>query len=360
MPNEVPRPRRATLLVALCVVLASCGAPSLPSPPGSPTPSVMRTPSAAPGTSTEAWHIATSIALHPASLGVLATQAADGALWVAIAGTPAGHVYRYDLARGTLLSVADVGWAPASLAVLGAQAWIADGPGDGSQPGLRANRVEAIDTTSGRVEFSIPVPAPGQLLAAFDALWITSSGALHDAVYRLNPTTRALTKAIPLPGRVAALSEALGRVWIVTVSGGQGSETLIPLDPATGRPGLPLDLGGRQVTPVVGVDGRLETLTSAASAASGVTLLRIDPATGSIAPLATWTRVQASRLYADGVYLVTGGSRLEVRSLMDGQVLDSVAPVPDLDGGGLIDIDHTPAGYWFVGGMAAVLLSPSQ
>jgi hypothetical protein len=353
--------RRSIGLAGISVLVGACSITAYPTP--GPT-----------STSTPTSHLAPSqplvsptsvpgrelvrIKLPVSGFGVLATQLGHGDLWVAVAGQPTGQLYGYDSVSGRQRFDTAVGWAPATLALSTTAVWVGDTIGDGSQPTLRSNLVEAIDPNSGRVTASIPITSPNAILATESAVWVVRSGGDADTIAEIDPTRDVVTSTYQMPGQVADLSWALGAVW-VTILGSDGTEALVRIDPNAKSVGQMVRLGGQMIGPIVAVGDALETVSTPASPPpSTLTLSRVDPTTGSLTAVATWNNVDLYRLYPGAVMTIDPQGDLREGSPLDGHPLAPPLTLPPLGDASLIDVFPQGEDVWLVRSDEAVLIGP--
>jgi hypothetical protein len=117
---------------------------------------------------------------------------------------------------------------PAAIAYDAATLWCAVYPG----PGLVGSLVKIDSTTGRRVGAPVPLPPAGRpylLAVGPDGVWLAAGPRL----WRVDPDTARAAAATPLPGRVTALQDSGGAVWVTVTTAGGGR--LVRLTPATGN-----------------------------------------------------------------------------------------------------------------------------
>jgi YVTN family beta-propeller protein len=162
-----------------------------------------------------------------------------------------------------------VGRAPSGLAVGAGAVWVSRGS-DGA--------VVRIDPATNRVVATIPVgPAPGAMTVAGGVLWVSLP---EHGLGRIDPASNRST-VVRVPGCCAGeLAAGKGALWVAN----RGDDTLVRVDPATGRVAarilLPKTTEQRPHQVAVG-DGAV-WVTSAARRGAANLLWRVDPASNQV------------------------------------------------------------------------------
>ncbi len=185
----------------------------------------------------------------------------DGALWSPCCETErpksSGRVTRVDLATRRVTAKIGIKGNPYTAAVAGNSVWVA-----GSLPNSMW-RIDPARQTVSTVKEGYARSTTLRMAAGLGALWIGNP----DELLKIDPGTGRVLATIGLPGRPVGLALGLDAVWVSTDTG-----ALVRVDPATGRVAASLQL------PEVGSLGSLAVTPDAVWAASGRSILRIDPA----------------------------------------------------------------------------------
>jgi hypothetical protein len=155
------------------------------------------------------------------------------------------------------VSKLEVGEANA-IATHGGTVWVA-GNGVVRRVDARANAVTATVTVPGLGAASVSSgdPASVGITTGFGSVWITSSGT--GTLTRIDESTNRILATVRLPG-VAAPATAGGRLWAITPAAKPDRVRVVPVDPATNRPGRPVELPGKRFAPLSVLQGSGSTL----------------------------------------------------------------------------------------------------
>lgn len=173
--------------------------------------------------------VGAAVALVVASVLALALTRADDGVVVTL---PA--IVAIDPDGDEVVAVVTTGSAPISIVAGDDGVWAGD---------ARDGTVARIDPATRRVTRTLGIGEPAvDLAVGAGALWV-ATGSFGE-VLRVDPDLGAVTRRIPLAAQgavevptVSAVAAASGRVW----AGARGG--LVPIDPASGEPGAPIDLG---------------------------------------------------------------------------------------------------------------------
>jgi YVTN family beta-propeller protein len=193
--------------------------------------------------------------------------AATDAVWVL---TPADNsVVRINPATNDVVATIGVGRAPSGLAAGAGAVWVSR-RSDGA--------VVRIDPATNRVVATIPVGrAPGAMTVAGGVVWVSLP---EHGLGRIDPASNRST-VVRVPGCCAGeLAAGEGALWVAN----RGDDTLVRVDPATGRVAarilLPKTTEQRPHQVAVG-DGAV-WVTSAARRGAANLLWRVDPASNQV------------------------------------------------------------------------------
>jgi peptide/nickel transport system substrate-binding protein len=140
-----------------------------------------------------------------------------------------------------------------------------------SSRGAAAARVVGLNSSSGAVADSVPLPGnPASIAAGYGSLWLADPNA--GAVVRVDLDSQAVTDRIPVGGSPGTLAVGGGSVWVASVPEGGMSR----IDPETGEVTQRLELGVDVSALAFG--GRALWIADA----TDNSLLEIDPASGTI------------------------------------------------------------------------------
>jgi peptide/nickel transport system substrate-binding protein len=167
---------------------------------------------------------------------------------------------------------------------------------------LGANAVGVVDSGSGRIVGEIAVAAaPGEVAAAQDAVWMTSSGG--NSVSRIDPATGDVRQTIDVGGGPEGIAVGGGAVWVANGLDG----TVSRIDPTTNRVVQTITVGNGPTGVAYG-EGAVWVTNSADG-----TISRIDPSSGTV------TRTLPAAIGASAVAVAFG--RLWVASPPSGNVV---------------------------------------
>ena len=246
-------------------------------------------------------------------------EAAADALGLATPGA------RTRLPRGALLLLV------AGVALLGTTTVLAltqdagDAPSRPTAPALdlATNSVAAVDASTGRPEFAVPLPGrPTDLAVGRDTVWVATVDSA--AVTGVNARTRSISRTVPLSTRADAIGVGEGSVWV-----------------ADGRRGLlsRIEAGYERVSqriryPPARTSGRAGAPLAALAVSDGAVwltngselLLRLDPETGRVTRIPVGQRLDGVAASAGAVWAI--GSRSATVARVDprkGVVTDRVS-----------------------------------
>ena len=142
-----------------------------------------------------------------------AVEADADAIWVAVGPH---HVARVDPLTGETMGFTDMGNVPVGVVSDGRALWVATMAG-------RAVRL-ALSTGAPTVEVQIGYPVA--IASGAEAIWVSG----REQIWRIDPSTAAVTQTIRIGQRLMGLRAAEGVVWAADNGGG----TVIRIDPGTG------------------------------------------------------------------------------------------------------------------------------
>lgn len=229
--------------------------------------------------------------LRTVHLGPVAAIAAGGGNAYAVRP---GRLVEIDGRTGKIVARAQVGAAPAGVAVGFGAIWVANGRGDLSRRYRGRDTVSGYDLRTRRTQ-TIPVPAPEDVATGRGSVWVLSGAGPR--VYRIDPATRKVVATVRLSGGSPAdLAAGPSGAWVNSRLGAGDRSLVIRVDRSGRR--IAATIRPRRLTVSISVGG-----TDVWATYFG-TILRIDPRTNRIAnsfkvPNATFTAAGATSAWAN-------------------------------------------------------------
>jgi Protein kinase domain len=219
---------------------------------------------------------------------------------------------------------------------------------------VATNSVAAVDVPDNRVRLAMPLPGrPTDVALSDGTAWMSTVDST--SVTGVSGRTRSITRSVPLAGRADAVAVGAGSIWVADGRRGVVSRIVLGYERVTQR--IRFRPAAHAVNPVGRLRGSSASLAVGADAvwlANGTRqIMRIDPRTGHLTPLAAPVRIDAvtgggDRIWAVGSRAATvfridsGAGKLGARVVLRGAD-GSAAQFP-------IAIAATGSGVWVLDG----------
>jgi YVTN family beta-propeller protein len=192
------------------------------------------------------------------------------------------------------------------------------------------NEVSRLDAATNEVVATVPTPGTGDYGSAAvgeGAVWVTTS---LGSLYRIDPSTNEVVATIEVGESPTSVTVGGGSVWVSRAAAGPGD--IVRVDPRTNEvAGAPIRVG-EGPGPALFLDGTLWVTTtglivgeaSVELEPGGPSLVRVDPATGTVTPVdgpAVWVSA-----YGAGDLWGVSFEQLSDPTSADGQAVVRIDP----------------------------------
>jgi hypothetical protein len=291
--------------------------------------------------------------------GITGMALGEGGLWVGSWDRRGGVVLRLDLVSGQPVETVRVPGGGGEVAVGAGAVWAAGETCIGRHPDdpdvcVTEPRVSRIEPASGRVTASIPISRPpgvgrdtaltSGVAVGEGAVWVAISwDPWTGEVLRIDPRTNKIAARIPTGGHVGELRLGAGSVWVLshpeyTDETRVKGASLLRIDPATNTvAATPIReelsfLGGDLIPPVLAAGDDAVWVTSP-TAAQPRRAVRVDPKTDQVAR----EDLPVDRFYPvavedDGIWFIGSAGRTATLARLDARTLEQTTvtrlPIP--------------------------------
>lgn len=353
-------------LLPICMLmLASCAAPTFPTPSpqlrsaqeqarSTGAPSTLLTEPPVAGTVETTFSFPKGAAVAP-----LAITAGGAWIWVTVGGPVSGRLLRFGSADGKLGSATAVGWAPGFVSASADTVWVSDTLGDGSHDPTdpHENNVLAIDAKTGRIRATTKLAQPGDLVATPSAIWVITP----QGIVRLDPSSGRPTATVPLGPRVPIfVSAGDGLVFVCEVDPVSSAGSLVIVDPVRAQVMRTIDVG-LPIGPALIANSTVEVPVR--TSADVWELRRVDVATGAMMPVGSLqsdTNVNGIEVARDGTgWAITSQRTVYSFDPTTGGLIGSPVKVayPPSD---LLSVATDPQGVWVLSSEELIKVVPPR